>query len=72
MERDYITLLTCDQYRISTHTLTWSVTDGAFNVGAIKYISTHTLTWSVTDDIIKAFISVVISTHTLTWSVTPN
>ena len=56
---------------ISTHTLTWSVTDGAFNVGAIKYISTHTLTWSVTFTSSLRPEDLKISTHTLTWSVTP-
>ena len=35
--------------KISTHTLTWSVTMPTATELAIKYaISTHTLTWSVT------------------------
>ena len=33
---------------ISTHTLTWSVTDWLKYENVIKDISTHTLTWSVT------------------------
>ena len=37
-----------DKYGISTHTLTWSVTE-MFYYFVDKYgISTHTLTWSVT------------------------
>ena len=35
-------------YRISTHTLTWSVTKQAMSGVMLYYISTHTLTWSVT------------------------
>ena len=34
--------------RISTHTLTWSVTFFAMIENRIRFISTHTLTWSVT------------------------
>ena len=33
---------------ISTHTLTWSVTNVALKNSATQAISTHTLTWSVT------------------------
>ena len=33
---------------ISTHTLTWSVTDYFAAKAVDKVISTHTLTWSVT------------------------
>ncbi len=33
---------------ISTHTLTWSVTELWEKIRAEKEISTHTLTWSVT------------------------
>ena len=33
---------------ISTHTLTWSVTNTATQRKAVRAISTHTLTWSVT------------------------
>ena len=56
---------------ISTHTLTWSVTERRVKIIENKVISTHTLTWSVT------FFGTIhpgyerISTHTLTWSVTP-
>ena len=58
---------------ISTHTLTWSVTDDGTHQKTIITISTHTLTWSVTADTIVAFFFRPISTHTLTWSVTwPN
>ena len=34
--------------RISTHTLTWSVTCACFFKSSGRRISTHTLTWSVT------------------------
>ena len=34
--------------KISTHTLTWSVTDTTFVKCVVWGISTHTLTWSVT------------------------
>ena len=34
---------------ISTHTLTWSVTDGGKYKAKTIGISTHTLTWSVTN-----------------------
>ena len=34
--------------KISTHTLTWSVTHYAIGGNFEKTISTHTLTWSVT------------------------
>ena len=33
---------------ISTHTLTWSVTENGFKNKTMELISTHTLTWSVT------------------------
>ena len=33
---------------ISTHTLTWSVTNPKLGTNMYKFISTHTLTWSVT------------------------
>ena len=35
-------------HRISTHTLTWSVTVPIVHGIALVFISTHTLTWSVT------------------------
>ena len=55
---------------ISTHTLTWSVTDTLIeNLPAI-IISTHTLTWSVTSPPLFGMNITCISTHTLTWSVT--
>ena len=48
VERD-ITLTICRNSRkISTHTLTWSVTTCIYNSSHIHQISTHTLTWSVT------------------------
>ena len=37
---------------ISTHTLTWSVTDGLDVHCGVIDISTHTLTWSVTLDVV--------------------
>ena len=60
----------CGRRRISTHTLTWSVTE-KIRVDLPKaVISTHTLTWSVTKLQSKHDYQQVISTHTLTWSVT--
>ena len=55
---------------ISTHTLTWSVTNASINNFTNFCISTHTLTWSVTTFVIYAVRFLKISTHTLTWSVT--
>ena len=55
---------------ISTHTLTWSVTDSVIALIPVITISTHTLTWSVTDRLVIGFNRLMISTHTLTWSVT--
>ena len=55
---------------ISTHTLTWSVTE-KIRVDLPKAtISTHTLTWSVTRANKLENFPILISTHTLTWSVT--
>ena len=55
---------------ISTHTLTWSVTERRVKIIENKVISTHTLTWSVTQDVCRSSLHSRISTHTLTWSVT--
>ena len=59
----------CTPY-ISTHTLTWSVTQIDYFVKNSFIISTHTLTWSVTPNNYTDKIDLNISTHTLTWSVT--
>ena len=56
--------------KISTHTLTWSVTALNGNYGGYPNISTHTLTWSVTRSSKMRKGGLNISTHTLTWSVT--
>ena len=40
---------------ISTHTLTWSVTNCASNMLNPLLISTHTLTWSVTEEIFAEY-----------------
>ena len=56
--------------KISTHTLTWSVTICGEQNAQTHNISTHTLTWSVTLLILSIALSSRISTHTLTWSVT--
>ena len=48
VERDEWTVITCFGLRISTHTLTWSVTNAMQRHTALTTISTHTLTWSVT------------------------
>ena len=39
--------------KISTHTLTWSVTVAVAEVRRSKTISTHTLTWSVTNRLLE-------------------
>ena len=64
------TTLPVTNSQISTHTLTWSVTDYVLAVEFVLFISTHTLTWSVTGFLLPLFLMVLISTHTLTWSVT--
>ena len=48
VERDSSGVALYSLSKISTHTLTWSVTIGIGVDAAIIYISTHTLTWSVT------------------------
>ena len=50
MERDLSRLLFWEDEPISTHTLTWSVTDDIADWEEKLKISTHTLTWSVTWD----------------------
>ena len=70
MERDVATIASAKKAKISTHTLTWSVTNILEQHTYTIEISTHTLTWSVTRDSIAANNIFVISTHTLTWSVT--
>ena len=57
-------------FDISTHTLTWSVTNSVGIPISSYLISTHTLTWSVTQFQLLAVTDLAISTHTLTWSVT--
>ena len=56
--------------KISTHTLTWSVTRSFTIFSTASLISTHTLTWSVTYCFWFLLGCYDISTHTLTWSVT--
>ncbi len=70
VERDAHGVKKQDITPISTHTLTWSVTDLAMLYVHSGKISTHTLTWSVTNS--STFVAFFgwISTHTLTWSVT--
>ena len=48
VERDEDIILDSLQKSISTHTLTWSVTEMLDKAQALIDISTHTLTWSVT------------------------
>ena len=70
VERDKFIICSSMVSGISTHTLTWSVTDFLrYAIGKIK-ISTHTLTWSVTLEKNIQCNHLQISTHTLTWSVT--
>ena len=70
VERDLALPYYPPQDRISTHTLTWSVTLRLSSTRAILRISTHTLTWSVTAFQRELETTKSISTHTLTWSVT--
>ena len=52
VERDTVSKTAGKNICISTHTLTWSVTeDFDFTLNKLK-ISTHTLTWSVTLDVV--------------------
>ena len=52
VERDLAVLDDIDHLiKISTHTLTWSVTGKIYDICFFMPISTHTLTWSVTIDI---------------------
>ena len=71
VERDPLKFF-CHAYKlpISTHTLTWSVTDKSYLYFLPRIISTHTLTWSVTIILAEFHHVCTISTHTLTWSVT--
>ena len=72
MERDgFWELGILNAKKISTHTLTWSVTVGVTQAVKDIFISTHTLTWSVTLSLPPSQNFLAISTHTLTWSVTP-
>ena len=70
MERDEFNGNRAEAFHISTHTLTWSVTQTGKKLVGRSCISTHTLTWSVTifDNGMPTLSA--ISTHTLTWSVT--
>ena len=70
MERDIHSLRSQKEISISTHTLTWSVTNMGARSAVDRRISTHTLTWSVTHGLSRARLVNGISTHTLTWSVT--
>ena len=44
---------------ISTHTLTWSVTDKSYLYFLPRIISTHTLTWSVTNNFLSGYIPMI-------------
>ena len=70
MERDAIEKHWEKKFKISTHTLTWSVTVKHACTAFVWGISTHTLTWSVTALGEQLTFLEEISTHTLTWSVT--
>ena len=48
VERDVVENGGLDRDKISTHTLTWSVTEYQLTCRTRICISTHTLTWSVT------------------------
>ena len=70
VERDSKGITAAAEKGISTHTLTWSVTEQGLICKSVTCISTHTLTWSVTIFAIVRLHPPYISTHTLTWSVT--
>ena len=70
VERDKNSSLKIHTTEISTHTLTWSVTNDTLYKYLPCFISTHTLTWSVTWSGKSCIAALFISTHTLTWSVT--
>ena len=70
VERDPVTIVIHFLIKISTHTLTWSVTHKHVAFVTNCSISTHTLTWSVTNSVLDTVGLDTISTHTLTWSVT--
>ena len=48
VERDSFDIRQIVNFKISTHTLTWSVTQPDVRIDKSFDISTHTLTWSVT------------------------
>ena len=52
VERDDVTYEQVMRLGISTHTLTWSVTQALARRNYAACISTHTLTWSVTLDVV--------------------
>ena len=52
VERDDLKAMLNTLVQISTHTLTWSVTNPLRGLLFIFSISTHTLTWSVTLDVV--------------------
>ena len=52
VERDKININKYLCEAISTHTLTWSVTNEQPTADVQEVISTHTLTWSVTLDVV--------------------
>ena len=56
VERDRTQNEMYDLMRISTHTLTWSVTISADVKIVNSFISTHTLTWSVTFPVVSEYI----------------
>ena len=70
VERDFCFFRNRSCFLISTHTLTWSVTNSITITTPAIWISTHTLTWSVTPGKVFCQKCANISTHTLTWSVT--
>ena len=70
VERDENATDNTNMVKISTHTLTWSVTQTEKLTQYVNRISTHTLTWSVTNMNGFNVNMTKISTHTLTWSVT--
>ena len=59
VERDMIIWQHFRNMRISTHTLTWSVTNDTLYKYLPCFISTHTLTWSVTNGLCVLYIMIL-------------
>ena len=63
VERDYRPEMSNDYLNISTHTLTWSVTNYYGMTDKQEVISTHTLTWSVTGTAMTKIMAKYFNSH---------